>query len=537
MTVRGRMRRASIVLLLGLAVATLTLASAAAADCEFVLGFKTLRDLIGHEIVGECVENEKFNENGDSAQRTTGGHFFWGKAENITSFTDGHHTWIYGRFGLQYRLNTERFPWESDYVAPVDDSSASPQPIAVPGPSDTSSTPPVVPLPPPITPEEDVLPLPPAPSYVSLSSAHDLKSTGERIRIDAAWRWPKGIEAIRLGGDVTFQGVTVKRDDTDGDGVTISRYVCTADKAEQELQINVSAWARGDGERYQAGWSPSISLKLTVTCPKETAKLEPTPTPDPTLPFAPAPHVAFSTRSVDSGGHTIEVIVTVDNPAPHGSITWYGPTDFTLFEIEDSVESHRTYICGAEDAGQLYQFRVVASARGNGVEYLDIWGVKTDTSFSYTCPTSAVTVTPAPSGLPYAPAPWVSINTWIVDEYFYVSSNRPYWSIDANIVWPDSVTKIEYIFEGGGGRFTSTEGRSFTKSTVVCLPSEGGTTKRFQLVARAFGDGVTYHADYGPWSSSAGRAVVCTSNLPAFPILEPEPTPIVPYAPAPLGVP
>ena len=29
----------------------------AAADCQFVLGFNTLRDLIGHDIVGECLEN------------------------------------------------------------------------------------------------------------------------------------------------------------------------------------------------------------------------------------------------------------------------------------------------------------------------------------------------------------------------------------------------------------------------------------------------------------------------------------------------
>lgn len=284
-------------LLFGLIALTLVLGSASAADCEFALGFKSLQDLIGLEIVGECLENEQYDENGDSSQRTTGGHFFWDKAENITSFTDGHHTWIYGRFGLQYRLNTERFPWESDYEAPVDDSTASPQPSAIPAPSDASPTPSVVPLPPPVTPEEDVLPLP--------------------------------------------------------------------------------------------------------------------------------------------------------------------------------------------------------------------------------------------------PAPWVSINTWIINEYFYASSNRPYWSIDANVVWPDSVTKIEYVFEGGGGKFTSTEGRSFTKSTVVCLPSDGGTTKSFQLVARAFGDGVTYRSDYGPWSSSAGMAVVCESaiNLPAFPYPTPIPQPTpsrLPYPPAPL---
>ena len=45
----------------------------AAADCQFVLGFNTLRNLIGHEIVGECLETEHYNEIGDSVQQTMGG--------------------------------------------------------------------------------------------------------------------------------------------------------------------------------------------------------------------------------------------------------------------------------------------------------------------------------------------------------------------------------------------------------------------------------------------------------------------------------
>ena len=65
-----------------------------AADCEFRLGFKTLRDLIGHDIVGECLENEHYNEIGDSNQQTTGGLMAWRKADNWTAFTDGYRTWI-----------------------------------------------------------------------------------------------------------------------------------------------------------------------------------------------------------------------------------------------------------------------------------------------------------------------------------------------------------------------------------------------------------------------------------------------------------
>ena len=84
----------------------------AAADCQFVLGFNTLRDLIGHEIVGECLENEHYNEISDSVQQTTGGLMAWRKADNWTAFTDGYRTWINGPNGLEQRLNTERFPWE-----------------------------------------------------------------------------------------------------------------------------------------------------------------------------------------------------------------------------------------------------------------------------------------------------------------------------------------------------------------------------------------------------------------------------------------
>ena len=85
------------------------------AECRFVLGFNTLRGLIGHKIVGNCLENEYHNEIGDSVQHTSAGWLVWRKADNWTAFTDGYRTWIYGPNGLVQRLNTERFPWEADY--------------------------------------------------------------------------------------------------------------------------------------------------------------------------------------------------------------------------------------------------------------------------------------------------------------------------------------------------------------------------------------------------------------------------------------
>ena len=84
----------------------------AAAECQFIVGFATLRDLIGHDIVGECLENEHHGENGDSLQQTSGGLLVWRKADNWTAFTDGYRSWVNGPYGLEQRLNTERFDWE-----------------------------------------------------------------------------------------------------------------------------------------------------------------------------------------------------------------------------------------------------------------------------------------------------------------------------------------------------------------------------------------------------------------------------------------
>ena len=118
----GRTIRA---LLLGIALLLVTPSVSLAADCQFVLGFKSLRDLIGHDIVGECLDNEHYNVIGDSNQHTTGGLLAWRKADNWTAFTDGYRTWVNGPNGLQQRLNTERFEWEADYAAISGQATAS----------------------------------------------------------------------------------------------------------------------------------------------------------------------------------------------------------------------------------------------------------------------------------------------------------------------------------------------------------------------------------------------------------------------------
>ena len=120
--------------LLALALFLLMPTTVAAAECQFILGFKTLRGLIGHDVVGECLENEHHGENGDSLQQTTGGLLVWRKADNWTAFTDGYRSWINGPNGLVQRLNTERFEWEADYAPGGGVATPTPTPVPTPSP-------------------------------------------------------------------------------------------------------------------------------------------------------------------------------------------------------------------------------------------------------------------------------------------------------------------------------------------------------------------------------------------------------------------
>lgn len=127
------MNRLLLVVLLCLTLLTfgLGLPGVGAEGCQFVLGFKTLHDLIP-DVVGQCKSDVSYNAvNGDGLQYTTGGMLVWRKADNWTAFTDGYRTWINGPLGLQQRLNTERFPWEPDYAGtPPVNSGTAPAPTS-----------------------------------------------------------------------------------------------------------------------------------------------------------------------------------------------------------------------------------------------------------------------------------------------------------------------------------------------------------------------------------------------------------------------
>ena len=106
-------RAAAIGLALAAALSmTAPVGASSGADCQFVLGFKTLHDLASQD-VGDCLANQFSASNGDAQQPTSRGLLVWRKADNFTAFTDGYHTWVNGPSGVQERLNSDRFPWEA----------------------------------------------------------------------------------------------------------------------------------------------------------------------------------------------------------------------------------------------------------------------------------------------------------------------------------------------------------------------------------------------------------------------------------------
>ena len=104
--------------------------ASAQTSCQFVLGFASLRDQLGSDRVGDCLEDQISFENGDARQRTTKGELIWRRTDSVTGYTDGYRTWMLGPNGLESRLNTERLPWEVEAATQVT-ATASPAVVVV----------------------------------------------------------------------------------------------------------------------------------------------------------------------------------------------------------------------------------------------------------------------------------------------------------------------------------------------------------------------------------------------------------------------
>ena len=260
-----RLRRTFIGLLLGLAVITLTLASAVAADCEFVLGFKALRDLIGHEIVGECLENEHFSENGDSTQATTGGLLVWRNADNHTAFTDGNHTWINGPNGLQQRLNSERFPWEPDYA-----------------PGGGISTPTATPTPQPATARATSSSVPNPTSGIAFSSPWPGPC--------ASFTWEFQYSTTEEASAVTGYQISRRKPEVSGED-TFSVLATVSDASYEQCGLEDGVLYEYEIRPKNAAGVSALALTLTANGSSQTPidNVTPSPTPTPTGPLTPPP--------------------------------------------------------------------------------------------------------------------------------------------------------------------------------------------------------------------------------------------------------
>ena len=177
--------RAALLMLAAVVTTSWSPLAAAQEPCRFVLGFATLRELVGAQKVGACLEDEHFNlENGNAEQRTSGGMLVWRKVDNFTAFTDGGTTWVNGPNGLQSRPNGERFSWERDPVqtaqaqsapAPAAQAAPPPQPQAAAAPAAPAPVPRMAPTatPRPVRVAPTPTPRPPSEEPIKLSGDRD----------------------------------------------------------------------------------------------------------------------------------------------------------------------------------------------------------------------------------------------------------------------------------------------------------------------------------------------------------------------------
>jgi phosphohistidine phosphatase SixA len=93
----------------------LPVSPALAQDCSFLFGFASMRDVLGPQVVGNCLEEQRFVAgNGSTEQRTSNGMLVFSGLDGLVRFVTGNRTWILTPQGLVDRPNTTRFEWEGD---------------------------------------------------------------------------------------------------------------------------------------------------------------------------------------------------------------------------------------------------------------------------------------------------------------------------------------------------------------------------------------------------------------------------------------
>jgi hypothetical protein len=82
--------------------------------CTFPARLHDLRNRIGADLVGDCVEDARAAAPGQVRQRTTRGELVWWEGDSRAVFANAMYTWITGPSGIVRRRNDERFAWEPD---------------------------------------------------------------------------------------------------------------------------------------------------------------------------------------------------------------------------------------------------------------------------------------------------------------------------------------------------------------------------------------------------------------------------------------
>ena len=324
----------------------------------------------------------------------------------------------------------------------------------------------------------------------------------------------------------------------------VNAFLCTPDKADTEFQYDVAVSALGDGVRYQADWSPSHTIKHTVTCPKETPKPGATPTPDPTLPLAPAQTAIISSRAANWQGSLVEIVVAVQR-SPNVGIgwTWRGGSGYTPFAIDGNTEYYHAYVCTESEAGQSSSYWVRIASSGDGVTYRQGEGTPRELTIDVTCPTAGTTYTPGPAPTPTTsgpvpfplpppstdgtlPLPPAPTNATVTNEPYTISSTYLF-DVSAGMWWLDGIAS-----------FKVTSSLSFLQTQVtregpavatyvnvpVCTADQAGKVLEYDVKFSVFGDGVRYQAAWSP-EHTVKHTVAC-SLAPT-----PTPDPTLPLAP------
>lgn len=104
---RALIAGASLVVLVGLAPRS------SAAACALIPQAAGLERSLERRTIGACTASPITAVNGDTIQPTTTGLLVVRRSDGRAVFTDGLRSWIDGPSGIQWRLNSDHFDWET----------------------------------------------------------------------------------------------------------------------------------------------------------------------------------------------------------------------------------------------------------------------------------------------------------------------------------------------------------------------------------------------------------------------------------------